>query len=271
VSLARQHDLAPARSFWAALDVQCQVIGALILRELHTRYGRDNIGYLWVIAEPMILAVTVTAMRVGSIGHTIDGLDPAPFWITGYTAFVMFRSVVLRADSALEANRSLLYHRIVTITDMLTARALLEGAGTSFAMFLMLTGCALCGLGTLPQRPLLMLEGLGLLLWFSYALSLIVCAGCEVSQVVSRLVHPLVYFSLPLSGAFFLLIWIPEPLRGYLTWVPMIHMMELIREGQFASYNSPYIDVPYATGWCMVLTLCGLSWVVSIRRRLHLE
>lgn len=270
MTLARQADTVPARSFWAALDVQCQVIGALILRELHTRYGRDNIGYLWVIVEPMILAVTVTSMHLGTIGHSAQGLDPAPFWITGYTSFIMFRSVVLRAEAALESNRSLLYHRIVTITDMLIARGLLEGAGTALAMSILLGGATLCGLSTLPQRPILMLEGMGLLLWFSFGLSLVACAGCEMSPIFGRLLHPAVYFSLPLSGAFFALVWVPQPIRYYLTWVPMIHMMELIREGQFASYDSPDIDVSYAVGWCMVLTLCGLSWVVAIRRHMHI-
>jgi capsular polysaccharide transport system permease protein len=33
---------------WRALDVQRRVIGALIMRELHTRFGRDNIGYAWI-------------------------------------------------------------------------------------------------------------------------------------------------------------------------------------------------------------------------------
>ncbi len=258
-------------SFWTALDVQRMVIGAMIMRELHTRYGRDNIGYLWVIAEPMMLAVTVAAMHLGSIGHSQFGIDSAPFWITGYTPFVMFRSVVGRADAALEANRSLLYHRAVTITDMLISRALLEGAGISLAIFILLSGFAIFGLGTLPQRPLLMFEGMGMLLWFSFGLSLLVCAGSEVSPIVGRLVHPVIYFSLPLSGAFFLLEWVPEPYRTYLTWVPMIHMIELIREGQFAIYNSSYIDVPYAVGWCMVTTLLGLAAVMSVRTRLHLE
>lgn len=260
-----------AQGFWPALDVQSKVIGALIMRELHTRFGRDNIGYLWVIVEPMLLALTVTSMHMGTIGHTEFGMDPAPFWITGYTSFVMFRSIVLRAESALEANRSLLYHRVVTIADMLIARCLLEGAGTTLAMFILLAGCAMMGLGTLPQRPLLLLEGLSLLLWFSFAMSLLVCAGCEVSPLIARFTHPVVYVMLPLSGVFFLLAWVPDPYRTWLTWFPMVDMFEMIREGQFSVYDSQYLDMPYTIGWCLVMTLGGLAAVSAVRRRLHLE
>ena len=34
--------------------LQIKVIGALLMREIHTRYGRENIGHLWVIGEPML-------------------------------------------------------------------------------------------------------------------------------------------------------------------------------------------------------------------------
>ena len=32
-----------------------RVIGALLLRELLTRYGRNNIGFLWLFVEPRVL------------------------------------------------------------------------------------------------------------------------------------------------------------------------------------------------------------------------
>jgi capsular polysaccharide transport system permease protein len=181
---------------WRALDVQRRVIGALIMRELHTRFGRDNIGYAWIFGEPMLLAIAVTSMHVGSIGSSNIAMDPTPFWITGYTPFIMFRSIVSRAESVIEANGSLLYHRVVTLTDMLIARALLEAAGTSLAVFVLLSGNALLGLGTLPQRPLLMIGGLLLLAWFSFSISMLVCVGSEVSPLVGRLVHPAVYIAL---------------------------------------------------------------------------
>ena len=58
---------APARgSFMVALKVQLRVIGALILRELHTRYGRENVGYLWMFLEPMLLASVIGLLHYES-------------------------------------------------------------------------------------------------------------------------------------------------------------------------------------------------------------
>ena len=37
-------------------NVQVRVIHALMIRELLTRFGRENIGFLWIMAEPLLFA-----------------------------------------------------------------------------------------------------------------------------------------------------------------------------------------------------------------------
>ncbi|MFN5779339.1 MAG: capsule polysaccharide export ABC transporter permease, partial [Novosphingobium sp.] len=51
------NDSAPAETpsgLTQAWQVQRRVIGALLLREMLTRYGRNNIGFLWLFVEPML-------------------------------------------------------------------------------------------------------------------------------------------------------------------------------------------------------------------------
>lgn len=259
----------------AGLAVQANVVGALVMRELHTRYGRDNIGYLWMLAEPILLATAVAAIHLGDTGagngHYGSDFGPVPFTITGYCAFVIFRSVVTRAETTLEANKPLLFHRVVTIFDMLLARTILEFVSTLAALALLLGGCVLLGLAQPPARPLLLGGGLMLLAWLSFALSMAICAATYRSKAVTKLVHPAVYILMPLSGAFFLLRWIPEPYRGYLSWSPLNNIFEMIHTGMFRSVESRYFDAPYVVGWCMVLTLLGLLALRVLRRHVHLS
>src|SRR6201999_2003253 len=116
------------------------VIGALILRELHTRFGRENIGYLWVIAEPMLLAGVVASIHAGSKAHFGSDIRSVPFALLGYCMFILFRSIFGRGESTLQSNQPLLYHRMVTIFDMLLARAILEYAATASAYIILLGG-----------------------------------------------------------------------------------------------------------------------------------
>lgn len=252
------------------VSINASVIGALILRELHTRYGRDNIGYLWVIAEPMLLAGAVALLHSGEHLRYLGGLRPIPFALVGYGIFIMFRSIVSRAESVLEANRPLLYHRQVTLFDMLVARALLEGASTSLALALLLGGAVLFGYSDLPARPLLLLGAIAWMLWLSFGLSMIVAAASQRSHAFGRLLHPALYLSMPLSGAFFVLAWLPVGFREALRWVPLVQIFELARRGMFAAYQTPYVDPAYLAAWGLSLTLIGMLALKAVRREIQL-
>ncbi|MBB3475458.1 ABC transporter permease [Sphingomonas sp. BK345] len=257
--------------FWRGLKVQGNVIGALLMRELHTRYGRENVGYLWIFLEPMTLAGAVALLHVGSGSSHTTSIHPVPFAILGYTIFIMFRGMVTRADGALESNMPLLYHRRVTIFDMMFARALLEGAGTIVTYIVLIAFVIAIGMATLPARPLELLTGVGLMFWFSFAVSLLICAWTHDNRLVARFVHPVTYILMPLSGAFYQLSWIPEPYRSWLRWFPMPTIFELLRYGQFQSAKDTYVDVGYVAGWCLLLTYAGLVSIRATRRHIHLR
>ena len=54
--------IAAQTSLIANLRVQRRVLSALLLRELLTRYGRHNLGFLWLFVEPMLFTLGVTAL-----------------------------------------------------------------------------------------------------------------------------------------------------------------------------------------------------------------
>ena len=264
------------RGMWSvlrALEVQRHVIGALILRELLTRYGRDNIGYLWILVEPLTLALAVAAIHVGNGGgtHHAGDIRPVPFTLSGYCVFMIFRSVVTRAETTIESNKPLLYHRMVTIFDMLAARAALEMIGTTAAFAFLMILANVAGLADMPARPLRLMLAILLLTWFAFALSMGIASGVYFSKAVAKLVHPVTYIAMPISGAFFLLAWIPQPYRTWLSWSPLNQIFELVHNGVFESSDGSYADPVYIIGWCMALTVAGLLLLRVLRRHLHLS
>lgn len=259
------------RSFWDGVRVQGDVIGALLMRELHTRYGRENVGYLWIFLEPMTLAGAVALLHIGGGSARESGINPISFAILGYTMFIMFRGMVTRADGALESNMPLLYHRRVTIFDMMFSRALLEGAGTIVTFAVLIGAMMILGLAALPARPLDLLLGMMSIFWFSFAVSLLICAWTHDNRLVARFVHPITYILMPVSGAFYQMSWIPEPYRSWLAWFPLPPIFELLRYGQFHEARDTYVDIPYVLGWCLLLTYAGLISIRTTRRRIHLH
>lgn len=255
------------------MDGQIHVIGALVMRELQTRYGRDNIGYLWLLAEPMLLAGAVAGIHVGggAGGHYGSDFRVVPFTLTGYCVFIIFRSIITRAETTLDANKPLLFHRMVTIFDLLFARALLESLSAIAALAILLSGSVALGVAEPPARPLLLLAAIMLLTWLSFALSMAICAVTYFSKAAAKLIHPLVYLVMPVSGAFFLLKWIPEPYRAILSWSPLNQIFEMVHVGQFESIETGVYDPLYAVFWCLALTAIGLLALRVLRRNVHLS
>lgn len=266
-----QDEVQNGHSFLKALSIQTRVIGALIMRELHTRYGRENIGYLWMILEPALLAAAVAAFHSGSKNHYSTDILPVPFTIVGYTTYYMFRSIVNRAEGTIESNQSLLYHRRVTILDLSIARTILEFLSVLFTMILLIALASLFGLGNMPHRWLYLLGGFMLMTWLCFGLALIVTSWTYDNRTAARLVHPMTYLALPLSGAFVILSWVPEPYRSLLYWFPMVQIFEMIRYGQFQYAENIYFDVPYLILVCAILTYTGLILMRRLRHHIHLR
>lgn len=258
---------------WAdAVRKQFQVIGALIMRELHTRYGRENIGYLWLIGEPLMLGSVIGLLHSGrgSGGHHGAGVTAVAFTIVGYTIFIMFRGIVNRSEGTLEANAPLLYHRMVTIPDVIFAKAVLEAAGT-FLSYCVLTGFLIAiGQADFPARPLYLLLAIFYVFWLSVGQSLIIVGGTYKNAILERLVHPYTYFMIPLSGSFFQVEWLPEPYRTYIQYNPIANAFELLRYGQFEAMNDRYVNYLYLFMWAMTQTVLGLYVTRNARNYVHL-
>src|SRR6187402_134591 len=167
----------PRGPFLKAFAVQIRVIGALILRELHTRYGRENVGYLWMFLEPMMLASVIGLLHYET-GHTAYGGDikPLPFGVLGYTTFILFRGIVSRAEGAVEANAPLLYHRSVTLWDLVLARALLEFAAVFATFAIIMTLIVAVGMADPPARPLYLMLGWAMMWFYCLGHSLVITA-----------------------------------------------------------------------------------------------
>ncbi|KTF68909.1 MULTISPECIES: ABC transporter permease [unclassified Sphingomonas] len=258
-------------SLLRGLSVQGRVIGAIIMRELHTRYGRDNIGYLWLFAEPMILASVMALLHRS--GHTEYGSDikPLAFTVLGYTTFIMFRQIVNRSEGIVESSAVLLYHRMVTIFDVVLARSILEAAGT-FTTYILLSALLWgVGLMALPARPLYLFLAIVAMFWCSWSQSMIIASTTHDNRTLERLVHPYAYFMIPISCAFIQVSWIPEPYRTVVLYFPLPHIFELARYGQFNSAKLDYFDGGYLIAVCAIQTWLGLVFISRCRKRLHLR
>jgi capsular polysaccharide transport system permease protein len=160
---------------------------------------------------------------------------------------------------------------MVTPLDLALGRALLEAVGTIASFLILMTFCVAVGFTDFPERPLYAAIGIGYIFWFSFALSLIITGGTHERSFMERMVHPFSYFMIPLSGAFYMVSWVPSTYRYYLLFNPFPHMFEMIRYGIFRDCTLEYVDFGYVTATCAILTFFGLLAMRSVKSRIHLN
>ena len=243
------------------VQVQIRVIKALILREMITRFGRHNIGFLWMFIEPMMFTLGITVLWAWSGGHFRGIIPVAGFALTGYSASVAWRNCVNRTSGSIKANKALLYHRVVTIFDIAISRAFLEFASVSFSFLALTFFFTHLGLMDLPVDPLQAALAWYLLGWFFIAVGLIAVYLDERSEIFERVWHVITYLTLPLTGAFSMVSWLPKSVQEILLYSPMVHGVEMLREGYFGSGIRAQYDIGYFVTCNLALTAVALLLV----------
>lgn len=256
-------------SFQDGWKTQLRVFRGLILRELHSRYGRENVGFLWVIVEPMILASVITIIHLNQPSHSADTNSLAAYAIIGYTIFIIFRNTFNQAAGAIEVNQPLLYHRMVTIFDIIAARALMDIMACYAVTVVLLSICIMVGLAEPPARPLYLITAALLMGWFTLGLTLIASCATYRNELWSRQIHVMSYLSIPISGAWFSLGSLPPSFSDALRWFPMTLIFEQARYGQFENAPGKFVDPAYVVAWCAALTFAGLLFTRRLRAKVH--
>jgi ABC-type polysaccharide/polyol phosphate export permease len=254
-------------SFNQGLRIQMRVLHAIMLREMLTRYGRHNIGFLWLFLEPMMFTFAVVALWTATGMHKGGGISIVAFGITGYSTIMLWRNMPGRAIGAMAPNASLLTHRPVQIFDIYIARTVLEGLGATVSFVVLGFAAWMLGLMPGPEDVLTVMIGWLLLFWFSFSVSLWIGAASERSSLVYKIWSPISYIFIPLSGAVFLVESLPTAAQEIVLLMPVVHCVELIRDGFFGSrFNAEY-DIGYVLLCNTFLTLFALAQVRDLTRR----
>jgi ABC-type polysaccharide/polyol phosphate export permease len=251
---------------WA---VQRRVIAALIMREIITRYGRHNIGFLWLFVEPMLFTVGVTLMwTLTRSVHGGSSLPIAAFAVTGYSSVLVWRNMPSRLVGSIEPNLSLMYHRNVRILDIFIARLLLEGIGVAMSFFVLTLFFAAIGWLNLPEDPVKVVVGWLMLAWWGCALGMFLGTLSHQTELVDKFWHPMCYLLFPLSGSAFLVDALPPTFREWILYLPMVHGIECVRDGFFGSLFTPHYDLGYMAMINLAFTFAAMVQIRRVSRNL---
>lgn len=259
-----------SQTILSLFSLQFRVIGALMMRELHTRFGRHGLGFLWIIGEPILFCAGVAIVWSAIRPAHDHGLPTTAIVITGYVPLTMWRHCLGRAVMAFEANGSLLFHKQVTPFDIIISRVILEIMGTLCAGILVSSVAIILGFMEPPKNYSILYLGLIFQMIFSLSTALIVAPITQRSEIFEKFIGIISYLSLPLSGAFIMVDWIPQKYRWILLLSPSVDSIEMIRDGQFGSNAHAHYDIMYTIWINFLLVIIGISLTLRVKKYINI-
>lgn len=248
-----------------------RIIGALLMRELTTRFGRQGLGFAWVIAEPLMFCFGVIIMWSLIKPAYEHGIRVAPLTMTGYMCLLLYRHMISFSLGAVEGNIGLLHHRQISILHIFLARNLMEFGGATAAFVVVYVVLMALGQVGLPADWLLLYAGWLMTAWVGFGLALVFAGLAVRYEIMERLVGILTYAMIPLSGAFFMVSWLPAQYRDAFLLIPLPHGIEMVRGGVLGEFVATYYHPTYALACGGVLIVTGMLLLADAKHRIVIE
>ncbi|MBS3648079.1 ABC transporter permease [Pseudaminobacter sp. 19-2017] len=240
------------------LAVMGRVIIAVIIREVKTRIGRNRIGLLWIVMEPILFTLGVVLVRMFLSRNSPFGESAALFMVSGLLVVRAFTSTAGQLSNAISANKALLTYPPVKPIDLILGRAALEMVITLFVWAVFFTLANVFIENKVLYHPERAFAAFFLLMWFAF------CVGyfnAVVSNIFLMWSKVWTIIRLPLllcSGVFYVPILMPPVMQDILVWNPVLHCVEMLRTGIYLTYE-PLLSVNYVIWLGAILLLLAMA------------
>ena len=241
---------------------------SIAVRDTMSRYGRNNIGFLWALIEPMILAVGVMFIWSFMKPPFEHGVELMMMVFTGYLPLTLWRHITGSGAGLYVHSFSLLYHRAISPADIICAKILSEFAATTAAALLVYFAMLMFGLISPIERYDLVLAGWMLMAWCAGCACILFASVTSLWRETERFMQAFQYLMLPISGVFFLLDWVPSEARDLFWFVPLTHCYEMIRDGAIGSTVTTYYDAWYPLVFGAAAAGVGILMLPRVREEM---
>jgi len=247
----------PART---PFQIQRDVIYALLIREVSSKFGKSRASFLWVLFEPVAHLVFPIVMFGFALERTLPGIDYPVFLVYGFVPFLVFKTICLQTMEGARVNRGLMSYRQVLLMDVFVANALAYCSVEAMVFAVVLTGLAMLGFDVLPSLPMEFGGVLALTVLLAFALGLLFGALTSVvpdAKAVVRVLFIPLYF---LSGILFPVSRFPEEWVQWLAINPVLHLVEMSRGAAVTHYvPMRFMSLEYLAAVTVVSLFIGLA------------
>lgn len=256
------------KSISDALLSKKQVMYAVIMRDMRTRFFDHGLGFLIVPLFPIVHLFILLAVYALLGRDAPFGDDLKVFFATGLIPTLIFIYVSRFMSVSLLENKPMLAFPNVRLLDVVIARSFLEFMAMFIACVVIFTVLVLIDSKPYPHNPATAVLALGSVMVLALGMGICVSVVTVVANVFGTIWSLFMIVVYILSGALFVPAHLPQELAYALSWNPVLHATEWMRVSFYPGYPDQILNETYLMGWALGSVCAGLALERFLRKRL---
>jgi capsular polysaccharide transport system permease protein len=236
-----------------------RILGAVLIQDMRSRYGHSHLGYLIAIAWPLTHIGAVTVAYILRTGIAPVGDSPTMFVGTGVVPYILCLYPARLLALAIPQNRQLLNIPVIQPFHLIFSRCILETLNAVIVLALFMSAVTLFDVDILPADTAEASKAIGAAVFLGIGLgffNVVMCALVGNYFLVFFILTMVVLYLF--SGVYLPRTAMPESIREYMAYNPLLQLVEWLRSAYYTSYDSELINK------AMILWVGGISLTLGL-------
>lgn len=249
-----------------ALQRKINVMHAVILRDIRSRYFDHGLGFLIVPLFPVAHMALLIAIYKVVDRQAVFGDDLVLFFATGLIPVLTFNYISRFMSVSVVANKGMLAFPAVRLLDIVLGRSILELVAIVISIIFVLVILIAVGSDPVPRSTQDAALAMICIALLSIGVGIVVSVISAIVPVFSMfyaLFSAVIYLS---SGAPIYLHAFPDIVIYFCSFNPAFHAVEWMRTAYYLGYSGQYLSKTYLISWAFGSLAIGLLMERSLRR-----
>ncbi|MGO4622643.1 ABC transporter permease [Ensifer sp. 2YAB10] len=242
------------------LQSRLDVISALVLRDMRTRFGRSHLGYLVAVLWPLAHLTSIVVLAAFINRVLPMGTDPAVFVATGALPYILCLYPARLIAISVTLSKPLFLFPVVRVFDVIVSRIIIEFV-TAFIVVIIFSGSLLAaGVDLIPLDYSTVAGAIICTIYLSISLgylSTVIISIFPFWHIGFVVLMVLLYAT---AGVFIVPSTLPQHVRDMMWFNPLVHCVEWMRSAYYEGYGDDMLSRGYLVWFsnsCLLLGLLG--------------
>lgn len=257
--------------FLRSLRTQARIVGALMMRDMRTRFGRTHLSFLIALAWPLSHMLSIYLPFVYFSKFVPIGGAASIYMATGVAPYILCMYPARQVSMAITMNHPLLMFPIVKTTDIILARVAVEILGALIVISIFVFLLMAWDVEIVPPDPAIVVSAVFMSILLGVSLGVLNVVMVSIFKFWQFIFIAVMIVMWVTAGATTVQLNYSEHTRYLLSFNPLLHLVTWMRSAYYGDYSTIPLSKSYVVGITIGSFLLGFGGDRLLRGRVLLQ